>query len=303
MVAGVSHKKTHKGTSNGRSTTPVYDEQQLKEQLGYHVEKVGVLKAFELGVYANMNVSQAVHAWSLVKCKLLVECLMQVSPYCLFKVIDLKSALKELGQKFSGLVPEKKTVDTWADKMAERIMVVMNHLRRLKNSEVRMRQAAKKLDEKHTEQLQAIVSKVKLCSATTATPEFLALEDLKLEDESLDLDIMKSKPVPPKKLAVVGGVEEAPVMATTCTSPEKKTTKKTPGSLTAKDLRFVATYAKQQSYIQYVMSGGKKKLLIAVSHKQSKNHADIVKIMHGHFQKNPSVDKSVAHSLREALLC
>jgi hypothetical protein len=300
MVSGVSHRKTHKTTSNGRSTTPAYDEQQLMECVEDYVQKTGVMKSFELGVYANMNVSQAVHGWSLVKCKPLVESLMDVSPYCMFKVLDLKHALKAVGQKFSGLVSEKLTVEAWADKMAERIMVIMNHLRRLKNSEVRLRQALKKLDQKNSEALQGLVSQVKLFSATTPVPECLALEELK--DDFLDMDIMESKPVPPKKHAgVVGAASGVPTTAPTETKSGQKKVSKVDGAL-AKDVRFMATFAKQQSYIQYVVGGSTKKLLIAVSQQQSKDHSNIIKVMHDHFQKNPTVDKAVAQSLRAALL-
>ena len=67
-------------------------------------------------------------------------------------------------------------------------------------------------------------------------------------------------------------------------------------------ISMCATYATKQSYIQYKLGSEKKKLLIAVSQSQSKDHQEVVKVMMEHFEQNPTDNKDVAKSLREALL-
>ena len=80
----------------------------------------------------------------------------------------------------------------------------------------------------------------------------------------------------------------------------------TPAKVLRQDhLQLWATYGSKQSYIQFSPNpNGKKTLLIAVSEKQSENHAQVVGLMLQHFQARPSicVTKQQAQELRNYLL-
>ena len=60
---------------------------------------------------------------------------------------------QHLALKFHDLLPKSKPLDSWTTDMANQILTVLNHLRRIKNSEVRFAQAAHSLTEKDRAEL------------------------------------------------------------------------------------------------------------------------------------------------------
>jgi hypothetical protein len=306
VKGGHSHKQMAKGQHHQhtpRVATPPYDCQLLDNVVRKYIEKAGVTKALDLGMYNQMSLNSAAHGFGILQNSKLLKALLSVSPYAMFKAGDLKQALVMAASSFSNLVPGNQmyNVSGWANLKAERLMVLLNHLRRISNSPTRLRQASNKLDAQSKEALLALTATVKEASELSCKA---AMSDLSIEaleqDASLDRDLENCVPMPPCKkskayescVAEEGGSLTA---ADACSFAEKP--------IAAMGIKYVLTLAAAQSYIQYRTPGTpKKKLLIAVSAKQSSRHKQIVKLMYEHFQKNPSLDVGVAKSLRSALL-
>lgn len=304
-MLGVSHKHNVKMSCCPRVATPAYDTSQLKAALDGLVLKTGVKRCFDLGAYQHISVSGGANGAGLLYCRGLLTCLLGASKFALFKVGDLKQILVELAQTYSGLNPGKQDNHAWATSLSERMMVVLNHLRRLKNSEVRVRQACRKMDMSSQAKLQDLVQVVGLMDAKVEksdTPkddmDGSFAQGLQLDD--LEEDIKVCVPVPPSKNTKGFAKHEVskPAAKSTC-----KAVKSADTGVAAKDISFSATYGTNQSYIQFQCKGMKgKKLLVAVSAKQCHQHTRVVKVMFHHFQKNPTTDKAKALSLRAALL-
>ena len=329
--AGHSHKSIVKSPLRvhvPRVATPPYCSTLLYNQIDKFIKKSGAAKAICLGSYNHMSVSSAAHGAGIVQNSQLIKALLQVSSYALFKNIDIQRSLVVASKTYDQLVPDgyKFNVTGWASLKSERIMVLMNHLRRLRNSATRLRQACSRLDDESKKELQDLVSRVQEYSEVSSKPSLLELPGL--EDEMLDAEVLASKPMPPSKKtspkdtdaaecldvaeltpakakAIAKAVTPAKVKAAAkavIPAKVKAAAKAVIPTAAAKDIKFFSTLAKQQSYIQYKVGGEKKKLLIAVSAKQSAKHHNVVKVMFDHINKNPTLDLSVVQSLRAALI-
>ena len=312
--AGVSHKSLVKSplrVHQARVATPPYCSSKLCSQVEKHIKRCGVSNALCLGSYNHMSVSSGAHGAGIVLNSKLIRTLLSVSSYALFKNQDIQKALVIASTTFDNLVPSEYrfNVTGWASLKSERIMVLMNHLRRLKNSDVRLRQACSRLDDEKKKELQELVSLVDEHSECSTKPSLLELPPL--EDDTLDAELLACKPMPPSKKAVPKDADEVvfpddadaidPV-APAAAKAVKKAAAKALKVAAAKDIKFFSCLAKQQSYIQYKVGTEKKKLLIAVSAKMSAKHQNVVKVMFDHINKNPTLDASVVKSLRAALI-
>ena len=127
-----------------------------------YIKNTGVTKCFDFGTYRGVASGQAVRGAGLLKMQDLLLALRAGCPQLLFKPGDLKQAVWQLAGEFDGLKNNDRPMDRWASDITERVLVLCNHLRRLANSEVRMRQAISPLDKESAGQLQALAAKVVL---------------------------------------------------------------------------------------------------------------------------------------------
>ena len=213
---------------------------------------------------------------------------------------------------YENLVPESArfNVSGRANMKAERLMVLMNHIRRLKNAPIRLRQACLRLDDESQIRLHELIGLVKEYSESSDKPNFTTATPA-LADAKLDAKVMACKPVPPSKTSLAAAMEACAEEPKHVASIDKRvpalalTTKFAGGkkshAVAAKDIKYNMTLATKQSYIQYKM-GSKKKLLIAVSANMSPKHQQVVKVMYDHFMKNPTLDLTIVKSLRAALV-
>ena len=317
---GVKHKRQVSlkaaNKPHYRFSTPDYSVQSLSDQMNSFIQKVGAKGALDLQSYRNIKLSCAVSGRGILQNKALVQVLINVCPYALYKVTDLKSCFVEMAHEFdelTGVLP--KSTDRWAGELSERVMVLLNHVRRLRNSDIRLRQACSKLDDAGCCSLKNIVNQVipsdELVTMMSPKAKLSSVDDAldDITDSMSDgfLKLVAQEPVLPAKLpkplvkAIAktskAGVPSPPVLKPGVPSPPVLKQKKTD------DIKFFATFGAQQSYIQYATNlNPKKTLFVAVSAKQASKHKDIVKVMFEHFQTNPSCDKKLALSLRAALL-
>ncbi len=93
-----------------------------------------------MGLYNHLPRQHAADGSALAKQPVLVAALLTGCPYCEVRYSDMKSAL--------GAV------------LLERLMTIMNHLRRLKDSDVRRRQATAKCTQDEVDLLQRLVEMI-----------------------------------------------------------------------------------------------------------------------------------------------
>ncbi len=123
-----------------RSATPDYSVSALEEALKGHITRTGVEKAFDLGIYKAVPIGHAVRGRGLVALAPLIRTLQQVARHLTFKHRDLKVSLTNLAFCFQDLWDKRRPIDMWAAGLAERLFTICNHVRKISNSPVRMKQ-------------------------------------------------------------------------------------------------------------------------------------------------------------------
>ena len=136
-----------------RTPCPPYDTHKLCQALHELAETTGP-QAFNLGVYACLPQHNAVRAGGLLSCEALIGTVLEHAPSGRVCFSDIKGMLAQLcGQfKLSGV----KSPNNWAADVAERIMTLLSHVRRLKNP-TRWRQAVQALTSDQQDQPQMLV--------------------------------------------------------------------------------------------------------------------------------------------------
>ena len=126
------------GPGKGRLATPPYNSEGLAQALAIHVDSNGTAKAFDLGAYWSIPTSYAVRGAGLLYCFILLELFVVTVPTCYLWFADLRKCFQNLCMSRPALleaVPKNMKVSDPSDYgsvMADRIMCLMAHLRRLK---------------------------------------------------------------------------------------------------------------------------------------------------------------------------
>lgn len=309
---GIKHKKrvTGKIARPVRVATPEYSPHSLYDHMKDYINKYGIKGSLDFQAYKSIKLSCAVSGRGLIQNKNFIQMLINVCPFAIFKNLDLQTCFKQMGNLFDELVGmHHRSVDRWAMELSERTMVMLNHVRRLRNSDIRLRQACSKLDDASVRALKNLVNQIipsdeivpmavdkgllALCDKEDA--EGLADHHSDVASDGLEA-LLDAEPVPPaKKLAVPKAK---------CPAGDKKAACSSGGSAgLGADVKFYVTYATLQSYIQFTSATQKKKkLLVGVSSVMSPKHKNVVKVMHRYLLEHPSTSKEVALDLRAALL-
>ena len=149
-----------------RDPCPEYNLDTVQGCILEHVHREGAARAFELGVYAGVHTAHAVRGSSLLKCGALLQALVTGLPYARVRYGDLKAVLKNVGLQAPEVVTQGPsrwrswTVDEWAGATAERLMVLLAHVRRLHHSQLRFAQCVAKLSDPETAQLQDLLCRL-----------------------------------------------------------------------------------------------------------------------------------------------
>ena len=290
-----------------RQTTPPYSKQSLNEAMVEFVKQKGIRHAFDFGVYKSIMMGQAVRGLGLVANIDILKVLLSVTPYAYVKHLDLKGSVIECALKYEGLWPKKdKPLDRWASAVAERIFLLLNHVRRLKFSPIRWRQCIKSLDNDAIKMLRDIVDSIKVATRnydsmeqegeTESTQPYDDLDAIAKDGfDHSDIDGEADIVTPAKKVKLSSGKAKAK----DDTTPEKlhgaKKTSPTPVH------KLIPTYATQQSYVQVVVDG-KKSLVVACSQKQHEEHKKVIEMIYNYLVEINSADKDVAKNLRTSLI-
>ena len=123
-----------------RKAASSIDQLALDKVMENHVKEVGVDVAFEFGVYSNLPISHAVRGHALAAASPLLKKILVLCPDGTVNQKPLSDGLETAAYSFRELAP-RSGVGKWAADRAYAIFVMLNHLRRLKYSPLRQRQA------------------------------------------------------------------------------------------------------------------------------------------------------------------
>jgi len=152
MVQKKANQKANTSKAGGanRQAVPDVDLAHLGHGLKKYVEGLGVDAAFKLEEYHSLAATNAVNGAALVKLEPLVMAMLKVAPRGHIKYSDLKKAVssciaatQSLWKSISQCFPGKSTDEVSGD-LADNLMTVLNHVRRLQNHD-RFGQAIYKL--------------------------------------------------------------------------------------------------------------------------------------------------------------
>ncbi|CAJ1373251.1 unnamed protein product [Effrenium voratum] len=302
---GVSQKHHVKKHTVKRLPTPTCSKALLVNNLIEHTKKEGTSKAFSFGCYKGVLLNNAVKGAGLLALEALIMSLLTVSKSGLFNYTDLKEAVKECSNQFPVLSDRGMSLDRWAGWVASRILVVMAHLRRVKNSKVRMRQAQSSLTEKEKEQLEQLARLVQDLPYKGTSTSTLGTESMAESDVGLDFEALACSPVPAKKAANKKKMAKAKAKALAieeaCSEGSSGHSSTEPAAEGEGCSKIYLTKAKGRTYLQ-VLEGGKKKHLVCINEKQSKSHFKIMNKIKSTMEEMGKLDQGTAVSLRDALL-
>ena len=171
MVRPAVKAPKSKGGKAGRECAPECNVEQVVGALEEYVTRRGVETAFEWGLYLGVPTGFAVRSRGLLVLAELISVLLGSVPCGLFKLCQLKTAWKDLCFKIPALMDPKQNLEKAATRWGERIMCVLNHIRRIRWSSVRMRQALKGLSASEQKQLEALAAQVQMTSTGVADPD------------------------------------------------------------------------------------------------------------------------------------
>ena len=141
-----------------RTPVPEIDEEHLLDICLSHVKKVGEAGAFALGKYMKTEASHAVKGAALADLLYLLEEFHKVSPSLEFKYSTLKTCFTQVLQQFPG-IKEKWPVSEQghvAKSLADGMLVVCNHARRISRDKGKFAEASKNLTSFQVEKLEEI---------------------------------------------------------------------------------------------------------------------------------------------------
>ena len=146
-----------------RLACPSIDGAALEEGLTLHVRKTGSATAFCLFEYETIAGSgAAAKGRSLAKLHKLLLVLLSVSSQGLFKFLALAAALATVFAAFPDCVPQSLSPKSYSRHLAEKLIVALNHVRRICGNTLRWRQCVKNLTAAEVELLKNLKQKIVL---------------------------------------------------------------------------------------------------------------------------------------------
>ena len=212
-----------------REKVPEVDLSHLTDSLLDHVRHLGVESAFHLGNYLGLERQQAVVGPDLVDALPILRALYKVQPTLAFKYSDLVEALKGVLRQFPRIRDffEMRLRPTLQKKLADALLVLCNHSRRIGRDKAKYHEAGRKLTDFQLEKLEEIwgwfneeqtpqkkkkktkqeseaVSPAKSAqsAASHLTAELLNDFEVPATQDSLEAEVETVEPVPARKRAL-----------------------------------------------------------------------------------------------------
>ena len=184
---------SRRGGARRTVTAPVSGE-ALRGVLEQHVRHLGAKAALHFGAYEHIGRAQAIYAPGIRANQQLLRALLELSPTCTLKASSVKQCLVVLASTYPELNRSQLGLDLWSGERADKVGIMLHHLRRYKSDANRQRQAASKSTEEDLASVESLADLIDLaeppafqssssCSALSAS----ASRELKRE-VSLDSD-------------------------------------------------------------------------------------------------------------------
>lgn len=153
-----------------RAKVPEIDQEHLVDTFLSHVRKVGEAAAFNLGEYKHLDAAQGVKGSALADQLPLLQMLHKVSPTLVFKYSQVKEAFRSVFRQHPGVrdkfpATEQVKLD---ETLAEAILVLCNHARRIGRDQQKFREACSRLVNFQVEKLETMRS---MLAGDVTTPE------------------------------------------------------------------------------------------------------------------------------------
>ena len=178
-----------------RTATPAYDRKALEKELNEHVMAKGLARCFDFHDYQFVTVSQGARGGSLVKCYDLLARLLKVAPCGLLLYMDAKQIIKDLARKHQ--MCNESTVDEYSSNVANHILIMLNHTRRIRHSADRFRQAASRCTTDEKLQLEELSN---LVQPALAQGQGEQKDDDEEDEEDGEVEEVEAVQAPPKRL-------------------------------------------------------------------------------------------------------
>ena len=193
-MAGLMRKCSSWGGSRRSAPPSSIDEGPLLDAFGRHASLIS-----NMGSYESRSVSDQPCGKGILALAGLVRDIIKISPACLLPIPLIRKAL-------SRLVFQQPTINgtiynngLWSNLRQERITCVLNHTRRLRREEERLRQVALKLSSPEFQELQGILSEIKIDARdlevdAAADSDFEGTVDMNTEEDPATADDLMSVP-------------------------------------------------------------------------------------------------------------
>ena len=148
---------------------PEIDQEHLVDTFLSHVKSVGEAAAFNLGQYKHLDAAQGVKGSALADQVPLLQMLYKVSPTLVFKYSQVKEAFGRVFREHPGVSEGQMTEQlNLGETLAEAILVLCDHARRIGRDEQKFREACSRLVNFQVEKLETIRS---MLAGDATTPE------------------------------------------------------------------------------------------------------------------------------------
>ena len=148
-----------------REACPKYDVEVLYDTLLTHARTEGSKVAFSFGVYDAVQISHAIRGSALLRCAGVMKALLAAVPQGMVRYSDLQMCLKSVATQMPELQHGRwrnASADEWGGAIAERCMVLLAHLRRLRRSSTRLAQCTSKLTLPEQDELASLLARLQL---------------------------------------------------------------------------------------------------------------------------------------------
>lgn len=212
----------------GRPATPAYDSLALEHGLIQYVDKAGTAKSFDLGAYWAIPAAFAVRGRDVLRCRALVETILEAAPAGLVWYSDVRRILLNLAMSRPALIgatPANKKIGSalqFGDCLADRIMCLCAHVRRLATNQKKLSECSKSLSPDELEQLRELVAKVEVGELQGAEPEEAKNKKAEPQEAEPESQAVLSAPSPPPKSSVRKGLPRLASEVFPASPPAKK---------------------------------------------------------------------------------
>ena len=165
-----------------------YDKEKLKTGLQQYVENKGTENALNLGAYQQLRRSQAVNAFGLVAVQGLLVPILTACPGAELHIKFLRDVIEGLCLKHPKICGGM-SLQHYTGWLCERLLTILNHLRRLKLAPKKYQEATRHLNQRDKSSLDSLLALVQLPGAAAGRVLQPNLSEVTLDSDGWPKDL------------------------------------------------------------------------------------------------------------------